>query len=150
MGQGTYQIVVTKEMKIVLDTNILLQSLGHSSRFRTIWKAFLDEVFDLHVTASILFEYEEQLTQRTSEQVALNVIALLTEAPNVYFTAVYYEWNAITADYDDNKFFDAAVAGNVDYLVTNDAHFNTTKKLLFPRVNIISAEAFLKILSGLT
>ena len=79
-------------MKIVLDTNILLQSLGHSSRFRTIWKAFLDEVFDLHVTASILFEYEERLTQRTSEQVALNVIALLTEAPNVYFTAVYYEW----------------------------------------------------------
>lgn len=133
-------------MKVVLDTNILLQSLGHTSRFRLIWKSFLNEVFDLHITPSILFEYEEQLAQRTSKQVALNVIALISEAPNAHFTIVHYEWNAITADYDDNKFFDTAVAGNVDYLITNDNHFKIAKKMAFPRINIISAEEFLDIL----
>jgi predicted nucleic acid-binding protein len=39
-----------------------------------------------------------------------------------------------------------AVAGNADYLVTNDAHFNEVKNLRFPKVNIISAEGFLDIL----
>jgi len=44
------------------------------------------------------------------------------------------------------KFFDAAVAGAADFLVTNDAHFNEAKKLEFPVVNIISADKFLKML----
>ncbi len=55
-------------------------------------------------------------------------------------------WNAISADPDDNKFFDIAVAADVDYLVTNDRHFDIVKTITFPKVNIISAEDFLSIL----
>ena len=137
-------------MKIVLDTNILLQAIAHSSRFRPIWSAFLNEFFELHVTAAILLEYEEKLSEKTSIQVALNIISLISEAPNAHFISVYYKWNAITADYDDNKFFDAAVAANVDYLVTNDAHFNKAKNLSFPKINIISPDEFLELLSTLS
>jgi len=136
-------------MKIVLDTNILLQSIAHASRLRPIWQSFLDETFDLYVTAAILLEYEEKLAEKTSWKVAINIISLIDEAPNAHFISVYYEWNAITADYDDNKFFDAAVAANVDYLVTNDAHFNSAKKLFFPKVKIVTAEEFLNLLSKL-
>jgi hypothetical protein len=32
-------------MKIVLDTNILLQSIAHASRFRPIWNSFLVEFY---------------------------------------------------------------------------------------------------------
>jgi len=60
---------------------------------------------------------------------------------------VYYSWNAVKSDPDDNKFFDIAVAGNANYLVTNDAHFNILKQLPFPSVNIISADDFLDIIS---
>ncbi|WP_394338868.1 PIN domain-containing protein [Hanamia caeni] len=52
----------------------------------------------------------------------------------------------MVTDPDDNKFFDAAVAGKADFIVTNDAHFNEAKKFEFPNVNIISADEFLEIL----
>jgi len=136
-------------MKVVIDTNILLQAIAHNSRFRLIWNAFLNEKFDLLVTAAILLEYEEKLTDKASRQVAINVTLLIYEAPNARFTNVYYEWNAITADYDDNKFFDAAVAGNADYLVTNDAHFNAAKKLSFPKLNIITGDEFLELIKSM-
>ena len=60
----------------------------------------------------------------------------------------YYNWNANVADPDDNKFFDIAIAADVDYLVTNDRDFDVVKTITFPKVNIITAEAFLKILAA--
>lgn len=57
--------------------------------------------------------------------------------------------NAITADPDDNKFFDAAVAASADYLVTNDSHFNEVKPLTFPKINIVSADEFLQLLQNM-
>lgn len=133
-------------MKIVLDTNILLQSIAHASRLRPIWRSFLNEFYELCITSAILLEYEEKLAEKTSEEVALNVVSLINEAPNAHFISIYYKWNAITADYDDNKFFDAAVAANVDYLVTNDAHFKIAKKLSFPNVTIVTADEFLNLI----
>ncbi|MDE1193417.1 MAG: hypothetical protein PW786_14920 [Arachidicoccus sp.] len=65
----------------------------------------------------------------------------------VIYQRIFYNWNAISADPDDNKFFDAAVASGADYLVTNDAHFNEAKKLDFPTINIINTDEFLGILS---
>lgn len=133
-------------MKVVLDTNVLLQAIAHRSRLRPIWKAFLDSKFELYVTTAILLEYEELIADRTSEQVAQNIISLIGYLPNAYFIATYYHWNAITADADDNKFFDAAIAANADYLVTNDSHFNEVKGLSFPKTTILSANEFLSIL----
>ena len=135
-------------MRVVLDTNILLQSIAHKSRFRPIWNAYLGEHFDLITTTSILFEYEEKITEKTSEYVANNVISLIKEAVNSVFVNVYYEWNAIIIDPDDNKFFDAAITGNADYLVPNDTHFNVAKPITFPYVNIITADEFLDILTS--
>jgi putative PIN family toxin of toxin-antitoxin system len=136
-------------MKIVLDTNILLQSIARASRFRPVWNAFLDEQFELQFTTAILLEYEEKLSEKTSKQVALNVVSLISEAPNAHFITIYYEWNAIISDYDDNKFFDAAIAAGADYLVINDAHFNQAKRLSFPKVNIVTGDEFLVILTTL-
>ena len=135
-------------MKVVLDTNILLQAIAHASRLRPIWNAFLNARFELHLTTSILLEYEELLAGRTSDQVAQSIVSLIDKAANAYFIVAYFEWNAITTDPDDNKFFDAAVAANADYLVTNDAHFNEAKKLSFPAITILSADEFLLLLEG--
>ena len=71
------------------------------------------------------------------------------EAVNTDYLVIYYEWNAIKRDPDDNKYFDIAVSGNADYLVTNDNHFNDIKELDFPKINIISAEEFLDIILNL-
>lgn len=136
-------------MKVLLDTNVLLQAIAHRSRLRPIWNAFLTNVFALYVTTDILLEYEEQLAERTSLQVSQSVIALIEKARNAHFILFYFQWNAIAVDPDDNKFFDAAVAAGADYLVTNDAHFNEAKRLPFPKVTIVSADEFLEILEAM-
>ncbi|HEX8357604.1 MAG TPA: PIN domain-containing protein [Segetibacter sp.] len=91
-------------MRIVLDTNILLQALAKKSRIRTVWDAYLTEKYHLLVTSAVLFEYEEKIAEKTSEYVAFNVVSLISEAVNSIFIKVDYEWNVITADPDDNKF----------------------------------------------
>ena len=68
--------------------------------------------------------------------------------PNIELVNPYYNWNLISNDPDDNKFVDAAVSGNVDYLVTNDKHFNVLKEVEFPPLNVISLQEFEELMRG--
>jgi predicted nucleic acid-binding protein len=72
--------------------------------------------------------------------------ALLIRLANVEKIETYYNWLLITEDVDDNKFVDAAVAGNVDYVISNDRHFNILKSVDFPKVDVLSPEEFIEIL----
>jgi len=51
------------------------------------------------------------------------------------------------SDKDDNKFVDCAVAGNADYLVSNDKHFNCLKEVEFPKLNVVTIDAFVQLLT---
>lgn len=59
---------------------------------------------------------------------------------------VYYKWHLINADEDDNKFVDCAVAGNVDYLISNDKHFNELKAVEFPKLIVLTIDEFMDLL----
>src|SRR6185312_6187533 len=133
-------------MRIVLDSNVLLVALGKRSRYKLIWQAFVKGLYTVVVSEDILHEYEEILMEHAAPGIADLVLESFVESPDVIYQRIFYNWNAIITDPDDNKFFDAAVAGDADFLVTNDAHFNEAKKLKFPVVNIISADKFLEIL----
>lgn len=133
-------------MTVIFDSNVLLVAIGRNSRFRPIWNAFVEGKFHLGLTQEILHEYEEILLEHSAPGAFEIVSNIFAESPEVIFKHIYYQWNAIPADPDDNKFFDAAVACNADFLVTNDAHFNAVKNIEFPKVNICSADEFLKIL----
>jgi putative PIN family toxin of toxin-antitoxin system len=136
-------------MRVVLDSNVLLVALGAKSRFKPIWDTFVDGKYQLIIADEIVYEYHEILTQYSAVGIAEKVIEVFVESPDIVFQKIYYKWDAIRADPDDNKFFDIAVAANADYLVTNDAHFNSAKTSLFPSVKIISGEMFLKIVQTL-
>jgi predicted nucleic acid-binding protein len=82
-------------MRVVLDTNILLQSIPRKSKIRPVWDAFLSQEIRLIVTPSILLEYEEIIAGKTSTQVSANIISLISEAVNSIFIHIYYEWNVI-------------------------------------------------------
>ena len=76
----------------------------------------------------ILTEYEEMIAVKYSYATANLVTTILTLAPNSLFQEAYYRWQFIENDPDDDKFADVAIAANVDYLVTNDHHFDVLKK----------------------
>lgn len=133
-------------MKVVLDTNVLLVSIAKKSHYRPIFEHLLSNTFSLIVSNEILSEYTEIIARKTNVMVANNVGEMLLALPNVQKQDVFYRWNLIEADADDNKFVDCAIAGNADYLVSNDRHFDCLKQIDFPRLNLLSIDEFMGLL----
>ena len=88
------------------------------------------------------------LSEFYSVKTANLVLAILMVAPNTIFTEPYFKWQLIQNDPDDNKFVDLSIAGNADYLVTNDRDFNMLKQLDFPKVEVVTLEEFKQIVLG--
>jgi len=87
-------------------------------------------------------EYEEIISNKYSKSVAKNVIRNLLLSENVKQSKVFYNWNLIQQDKDDNKFVDCAVASNSDYIVNNDKHFKCLNEVEFPFVKCINIDQF--------
>ncbi|MBA2494801.1 MAG: putative toxin-antitoxin system toxin component, PIN family [Acidobacteria bacterium] len=131
-------------MIIVLDTNILLVSIATKSKYRPIFDALIAGKYVLALSNSILSEYIEILEQKTTSVIASNIAELLLNLKNMVKTDVYYRWNLIKQDTDDNKFVDCAIAANANFIVTNDKYFKGLKNISFPKVKVISADEFLQ------
>lgn len=133
------------KLKVVLDTNVLLVSISSKSKYHWIFQRLLDLEYELFITNDILIEYEEIISQKYNPSIAKNVVRTLLLLPNVYKVDIYYNWNLITNDTDDNKFVDCAIAANAHVLATQDRHFDILKNIEFPKVAVIDVEEFEKI-----
>ena len=130
-------------MRVVLDTNVLLISIPSNSKYRPIFDSLINGDFELAISNEIINEYLEIIERKTNEIVANNIGELLLNLENVKKVEIYFRWNLIQSDYDDNKFVDCAVTANVKFVVTNDQHFNELKDIDFPRVEVIGVDEFL-------
>ena len=131
----------------MLDTNVLLAALPEKSKTHAIFQSLLKGTFTLCVTTDILHEYEEVFQMRANRQVAVLALDLLDVLPNLERINKYYFWNLITADPDDNKFVDCAIAANAHFICTEDKHFKALESISFPAVSVISASEFISLLS---
>ncbi|WP_338400493.1 PIN domain-containing protein [Palleniella muris] len=52
----------------------------------------------------------------------------------------------ITADVDDNKFVDCAIAANARFIVSEDAHFNAVRRIDFPALVVLRLAEFARLL----
>ncbi len=136
-------------MKIVLDTNCLVNVIMPGSYNNDVWQAFRAGKYILCVTNEILYEYHEILTKRYNNIIANTVLKELIETPNVERVNPSFRFNLITADPDDNKFVDCAVASGATYIVSNDHHFQELKLYKFPQVDVRSLIDFLEIVRKL-
>ena len=135
-------------VKIVLDTNCLLQCISRNSVNKIILDKLISGDYDLYLTNEILMEYEEKIADIFSSETAELIISFLSVLENVKKIDIHYHLNLITSDPDDNKFVDCAFASNVHYLVTNDKHYNKLKSVTFPIINIISLVEFKNLLDS--
>ncbi len=111
--------------RVVLDTNTLLQAIPTKSRFRTIIEAFEQNLFVLIVSNEIHLEYEEVLKKLGGPRAWPAFQDLLAALPNsTVLVSPSYRWQAIRRDPDDDKFVDAAVAGDTEWIVTEDSDFD--------------------------
>lgn len=131
--------------RVVLDTNCLIPSLKRDSIYYPIWRDFMLGKYTLCVTDDILNEYEEIITHKTgSNEIARNVVSAILNRRNVEHVDVYYHFELIKGDEDDNKFVDCAIKANAQYIVSEDHHFNELKNIAFPHVDVIGIDQFLQ------
>jgi putative PIN family toxin of toxin-antitoxin system len=137
-------------MKIVLDTNVLIAVIGKSSIYRPLFDAIRKGEPTLLISHEVALEYEEILSQKLSSQLAFTLINYFVESPIIKKVEIFFFWNLVSADAEDNKFVDLALNGEADFLITNDSHFTDLKKIQFPKVRIISLNDFFKLWEGRT
>ena len=136
-------------MKIVLDTNCLVNIIMPGSYNNDIWQSFRAAKYVLCVTNEILFEYHEILAKRYNALIANTVMKELIETPNIERINPAYRFNLITTDPDDNKFVDCAVTAGATYIVSNDRHFHELERYDFPKVDVRTLAQFLDIVRTL-
>lgn len=134
--------------RIVLDTNILIASIGRKSPFRWVFDSIINGRVLLCVSNDILFEYEEVIARKAGNHVAENVVNFLTVSPFTNKIDIYFNFGLIGEDPSDNKFADCAVSANADFLVSNDRHFHPLKKIEFPKINLFTIQEFDAFMNG--
>lgn len=133
-------------MKIVLDTNCLLVIVPKQSKFRSLFDSILSGKLKLIITTEILLEYEEQLSIFYSPQYANLIINAICNLPQtIEVNPIYFNWLLIQNDNDDNKFIDAYISGQAEYLITNDKHFKEISKIEFPKIRCTKLLDFMEI-----
>ena len=133
-------------MRIVLDTNCLIQSVSPRSRYYAVWESLVSGQNTLCVTNEIITEYLEILQRLTDYDTAEAIIKTFINSPFAEFVTPFYNFELIKQDPDDNKFVDCAITANARYIVTNDHHFDVLKSISFPPIDVITLEEFMKLI----
>ncbi len=128
--------------RIVLDTNCLLQILPSISPYHEVWNAVLDGRVSLCVNTEILEEYEEIIGNKTTPEIASNIVEAIARLSTTYYQESYVHFGLIEQDVDDNKFVDCAIASDAEYVVSNDAHFKILQEIEWPKVEVLLLEQY--------
>src|SRR3989344_6780558 len=131
--------------KIVLDTNVLVSSLGWSGKPRTLFRQVLDGTLTLIISQQQLQELRRVLTypklhfNEKEQQCFLDIIsevAVLVEVPG--------SLKVILDDPDDDIILESLVAGRALSLISSDRHLLKLKT--YCGVQIMTVTAFLEAL----
>ena len=133
-------------MKAVLDTNVFVSGIfwtGSSNKVIFSWK---EGKFVLVTSLEIISEVIKVLKDfkiRLPENMIKEWIDLITR--NSVIVEPKEKINIIKDDPKDDIFIETAVAGNVDFIISQDNHLLKLKE--FRKIKIITPEAFNKIIS---
>ncbi len=136
--------------KIILDTNIVLVSILPHHKYHWVYQQFLKKEYILYISNEILNEYYEKLLEKFGLNIANSTLDLIIVSPNIEKIEPSFRFLLIKDDPDDDKFVDCAIAGNVDFIVTHDKHFNVLKDIPFPKVETLKIDEFKDILDNWT
>ena len=134
-------------MKAVLDTNVVVSGTFWTGSSFNILELVDRDKLTIVVTLPILKEYDKIINSKEIlEKTTIYQQARIKSIYKILSKAVIVEpkekIDIINNDPDDNKFLEAAVAGNVDYILSQDKkHLLVLKK--FRNISIITPKEFL-------
>jgi len=131
-------------MNLVIDTNVLVESISSGSPYHKILRSIIDGTNNLIISNEILLEYFEIFERIYSEQTIREISIFFNYSPFILKNNPHYRFNLIKVDEEDNKFVDCAICGNCDLIITSDHHFNVLKEIDFPKVSITTPGEFIR------
>ena len=130
-------------MKTVLDTNVLISSvISTGVPHEIVVKGFSSE-YQIVISIATLTEFRDTLL-KYPEKFQMDEGDVQQEVEMIRYFAEFVdpdeEITAVEDDPDDDKFLEAAVAGNVNYIVSGDRHLLDLDS--FHGIEIVEPRAF--------
>lgn len=131
--------------RVVLDTNIMV-SMALGGKVGKIYDAWRAGKFLLVVSEEIVSEYLDVL-QRSKFHLRPRTIATIIARVHrkAEIVSPQEQITNIQPDPKDDRFLEAAIAGNADYIVSGDKHLLDLK--VFRSIQIITGREFLDLLA---
>ncbi|SEH62920.1 putative toxin-antitoxin system toxin component, PIN family [Halopenitus malekzadehii] len=135
-------------MKAVLDTNVLISAvIATGTPHDVVVKGYTNE-YQIVASVPTLIEFRKTL-HKYPERFGLDDEEIQTEVETLRYFAEFVvpdeEITAVEADPDDDKFLEAAVAGNTDYVVSGDQHLLDLES--FRGIDIVTPREFSEMLN---
>jgi putative PIN family toxin of toxin-antitoxin system len=112
-------------MRAVLDTNVLISSVISTGVPHEIVVKGFESEYEIVVSVETLTEFRRTLL-KYPERFHLEEDEVQKEVETIRYFAEFVdpeeEIQAVEDDPDDDKFMEAAIAGDVDYIVSGDQH----------------------------
>jgi len=135
---------------IVIDTSILISALiGVKGPSREVLRQCFKGNYKPLISNALFHEYED-VSKRSR---ILNKCPLaeneIKELLNAFYSVctwvpIYYLWRPNIIDEGDNFLIELAVAGNAEFIITNNIRDLVTAELKFPEFEIVKPETFLR------
>lgn len=136
--------------KVVVDTNVIISGLGWRGDEREILEKIINGTLTIVLNKEILDELIDVLSRPKFKFIPVTkkaeLLKYLVELADIVHPT--QKFHVIKDDPSDNKFLEAAVAGNVQYIISGDSHLLKLKK--FRGIRIVNAGEFLKVVSTTT
>ena len=115
-----------EKLRVVLDTNVVLDALSPKLPLRGILRALVAGEFVLCVTTEIMLEYEEMIARFYGPDTARAMLEAFFASSHVQKSEVFFRFNLL-ADLDDNKFLDCAFASNAHFILFISPSYTLSK-----------------------
>lgn len=131
------------KMTVVIDTNVWISGLVFGGNPEQIIRYFVDGRFFVVTAEELLSELRRKITRRFPLFIpnqGLLEASIREEAILVQLGTLHV---AVSRDVDDNKFIEAAIIGNADYIVSGDKDLLGLKR--YKKIKIVKPADFLKL-----
>ena len=136
-----------KKLKVVIDTSVFISSVlftGKAERILNLWKK---GSFVLLMSKDVLDEYIKVLHYPKFSLNKEEIKDILDNEllPFIHPVNTVSKLKIIKNDPDDNIFFDLAIDGDADMIVSGDTHMLSVKS--YKKIKIVGVNRFMEILS---
>lgn len=135
--------VTDENLKLVLDTNILISAIAFGGKPKEVLNLVLDEKV-IAVTSPILLAEFQEVYNKNFPLKFVDFELTLEKIEEIFKMVKPKRSLKIVRDEDDNRVLEAAVEGGCDFIITGDKDLLDLGK--YKKINIMKADEFLEII----